>query len=65
MTVQRLGRDTTSVDALTWNGRSFGDAAADSMWEQLAEPVKSEDPQCFEALGQNQGMVVYRVHWSQ
>lgn len=40
MTVQRLGRDTISVDELTWNGRSFGDATADSMWVQLAESLK-------------------------
>ncbi len=36
-------------------------ARVSGVWEQLGEPVKSEEPQCFEALGQNQGMVVYRV----
>ena len=40
MTTQPLGRDTTSVDALIWNGQSFGDAAADSMWAQLADSLK-------------------------
>jgi hypothetical protein len=40
MAVQRLGRDTTSVDALAWNGEGFGDATADLMWSQLAEPLK-------------------------
>lgn len=40
MAVQRLGRDTTSVDALVWDGRSFGDPTADSMWSQLGDPLK-------------------------
>ena len=40
MTAQRLGRDTTSVNGLSWDGRSFGDATADSMWEQLPESLK-------------------------
>lgn len=40
MTVQRLGRDTTSVDELAWDGRSFGNATADAMWAQLADPLK-------------------------
>jgi hypothetical protein len=37
MTIQRLGGDTTSVDSLAWDGRSFGDATADAMWTQLSE----------------------------
>ena len=31
------------------------------LWEQLPKPVVSEQPQCFEALGQNQGFVLYRA----
>src|SRR3546814_16322432 len=40
MTVQRLGRDTTSVDDLAWTGIGFGDATADAMWSQLCGPLK-------------------------
>ena len=40
MTVQRLGRDTTSVDGLSWNGHAFGDATADLMWGQLPDALK-------------------------
>jgi hypothetical protein len=40
MAVQRLGLDTTSVDALGWNGRGFDDPTADLMWSQLAETLK-------------------------
>jgi hypothetical protein len=40
MTIQPLGRDTTSVDGLVWNGRGFGDATADAMWAQLADSLK-------------------------
>lgn len=31
------------------------------LWEQLPDPVVSKQPQCFEALGQNQGFVLYRA----
>lgn len=31
------------------------------IWEQLPAPIKSPQPLCFEALGQNQGMVIYRT----
>ncbi|MGD0225901.1 MAG: beta-galactosidase [Terriglobia bacterium] len=31
------------------------------LWEQLPKPVTSEQPQCFESLGQNQGLVLYRA----
>lgn len=31
------------------------------LWEQLPKPVVSEQPQCFEALGQTQGFVLYRT----
>jgi beta-galactosidase len=31
------------------------------LWEQLPHPVVSEQPQCFESLGQNQGFVLYRT----
>src|SRR3546814_897294 len=41
MTVQRLGRDTTSVDDLAWTGIGFGDATADAMWSQLCGPLKT------------------------
>jgi hypothetical protein len=40
MAVQRLGRDTTSVDALAWNGTGFGDATADAMWTELSTSLK-------------------------
>ena len=40
MAVQRLGQDTTSVDGLVWDGRSFGNPTADSMWAELAEPLR-------------------------
>lgn len=40
MAVQRLGRDTTSVDELSWDGRTLGDAMADSLWEQLPGALK-------------------------
>ena len=41
MTVQRLGKDTTSVDAIAWSGAGFGDATADAMWAELSEPLKA------------------------
>ena len=31
------------------------------LWEHLGKPVISENPLCFEALGQNQGFVLYRT----
>lgn len=31
------------------------------LWEQLPNPVVSEQPQCFETLDQNQGFVLYRT----
>ncbi len=31
------------------------------LWEQLREAVASEQPECFETLGQNQGIVLYRT----
>ena len=31
------------------------------LWEQLPAPVRAEQPACFESLGQNQGMMVYRT----
>ncbi|KRE84767.1 hypothetical protein ASG75_12830 [Rhodanobacter sp. Soil772] len=40
MGVQRLGRDTTSVDSLVWNGHGFDGAEAQSMWWQLPETLK-------------------------
>ncbi len=40
MAVQRLGRDTTSVDELAWDGRSLGDATADALWERLPPSLK-------------------------
>jgi hypothetical protein len=40
MGVQRLGRDTTSVDSLVWNGHGFVGAEAQSMWWQLPETLK-------------------------
>lgn len=40
MSVQRLGRDTISVDSLIWNGRGFGNEEADSMWLQLSSSLK-------------------------
>jgi hypothetical protein len=40
MAVQRLGRDTTSVDGLSWDGRSLGDATADSLWGRLPHSLK-------------------------
>jgi len=32
------------------------------LWEQLPQPVLSDDPRHFEELGQNQGIVIYRTH---
>src|SRR6185312_4103667 len=40
MGVQRLGRDTTSVDSLVWNGHGFDGTEAQSMWWQLPETLK-------------------------
>ena len=40
MAVQRLGQDTTSVNLLTWDGRSFGDTTADCFWARLPSPLK-------------------------
>ena len=40
MTVQRLGRDTTSVNAIIWDGVSFGDSTADAIWTELSAPLK-------------------------
>jgi hypothetical protein len=40
MRVHRLGRDTTSVEGLAWDGDSFGDPTADAMWAKLAEPLR-------------------------
>lgn len=40
MGVQRLGRDTTSVDALAWDGSGFGDSVADIMWSELSPRLK-------------------------
>ena len=40
MTVQRLGRDTTSVDELAWSGNGFRDATADAMWVELSTLLK-------------------------
>jgi beta-galactosidase len=31
------------------------------LWDQLPNPIVSEQPQCFETLGQNQGLVLYRT----
>lgn len=41
MGVQRLGRDTTSVDNLAWTGGGFTDATADAMWAELSDRLKS------------------------
>lgn len=32
-----------------------------SLWEQLPAAKTAEEPQCFEVLGQNQGIVIYRT----
>lgn len=40
MGVQRLGLDTTSVDALAWSGDGFDDATADAMWADLSSQLK-------------------------
>ena len=40
MSVQRLGRDTTSIDSLVWNGRGFDLEEAESMWVQMPETLK-------------------------
>jgi hypothetical protein len=32
-----------------------------TVWEQLSMPIATEQPVCFESLGQNQGMMVYRT----
>ncbi len=32
-----------------------------SLWEQLPEPITNEVPVCFESLGQNQGIIIYRT----
>ena len=40
MAVQRLGRDTTSVDSLVWNGHGFNSKEAESMWLQLPQTLK-------------------------
>jgi beta-galactosidase len=31
-----------------------------SIWDNLPEPVGADQPQCFEALGQNSGLMLYR-----
>jgi hypothetical protein len=40
MGVQRLGRDTTSVDSLVWNGHGFDCTEAHSMWSELPDTLK-------------------------
>ena len=35
MSVRRIGKDTTSVDALSWNGNGFTDPVAHELWLQL------------------------------
>lgn len=40
MGTQRLGTDTTSVDALAWNGHGFGDVTADELWAELPAILK-------------------------
>ncbi|UOV05174.1 hypothetical protein MUU77_07785 [Pseudoxanthomonas sp. F37] len=40
MATHRLGRDTTSIDELVWNGEGFGDVAADAMWSELSSQLK-------------------------
>ncbi len=40
MGVQRLGRDTTSVDSLVWTGHGFESTEAQSMWSQLPDTLQ-------------------------
>jgi len=35
--------------------------AISSVWQQLASPIKSVTPRTFEAMGQNQGLAVYKT----
>jgi hypothetical protein len=40
MGVHRLGRDTTYVDSLVWNGNGFDCVEAQSLWQELPEALK-------------------------
>jgi beta-galactosidase len=36
-------------------------ARQSNLWEQLPEPIAADAPACFEVLGQNQGLMLYRT----
>jgi hypothetical protein len=41
MSLQRLGKSTTSIGELEWSGSGFVDPSADAMWNRLAATLKS------------------------